>query len=440
MGKINQSVANSSASSFQSLVTVSDDQKLNQTNPPKPSGFKHKLQVVAQRLHGGLAFVVPGLKSNKNTRVPIPNEASSAGKVGRQPVDLGRLVRLDDFSKKAEDILEEKKDLAQLKNLKSKIDKEIEYFQSIATNFELDGEGDVYVMGEIKKGLESLKGLAGKCEGNIYELVRNIIDEETYEVCVEPKKDLTQGALNRSRLDEVYFMRILSTEGSQLNKVWTNVAHKTFTSESTNFLREFGRVINIGVTTEPQEYPTLDEYLLDLYDALTNGLYLGDDETLKNLELIAKEFVETDDGEKFVFTLEQAEKSNPNTLNISGEQRRRVVDGLKNLRSLYPGKSPNNQDSASGSSQRGSKEKNEKDLDSLSSLAPSEGGVSDKLSVATVKSSGSIDDTVSTAINNVLGGYLDIVNEIYSTFMKGANIKEGLEDILQEQNRADLIV
>ncbi|WP_444913861.1 hypothetical protein [Microbulbifer sp. TRSA007] len=408
--KINssQSVgASSSSSSFQSFVEVSGDQTLNQANRPKQSGFKRKLQVVGQRLRGGLALVVSGLKSNKNNRVSIPNEVDSAGKVGRQSVDFGRLVRLPELHKEAEDILGGN-DLAQLKNFKSKIDKEIEYLQSIAINFESDGEGNKYVKGEIETGGKSLKDLSRKCEAYLV-----------------PEKDLIQHTLDRSRSDEVYFMRILSTEGSQLNKVWTNAAQKAYTYDTAIFLREFARVINVGVTTEPQEYLTLKGYLDQLYDALIEGLYSGDDSNLVNLENFADKVLKA--GSK-------------DEINVSGGEKKRVIDGLKLLRSLYQEKGLNNQDSASGSSQRNSKEQSNKDLDSLVSVDLSEIDFSDESSVATVKSSDSIDDSVFKAIDNVLEGCDDIVKEIYVTFVRNMNTNGKLQESLQEQNRGDLTV
>ncbi|WP_444927884.1 hypothetical protein ACJJI4_09555 [Microbulbifer sp. TRSA002] len=409
MTKINspQSVgASSSSSNFQSLVEVSGDQTLNQTNPPKQSGFKCKLQVMGQRLRGALAFVMPGLKSSKNTRVPVPNEASSAGKVGRQSVDFGRLVRLNAFPKEAEDIFA-RNDLAQLENFKSKIDKEIEYLQAIAINFESDGEGDKYVKGEIETGGKSLKDLSRKCEAYL----------------LAPEKDLTRETLDRSMYDKVYLMRILSTEGSQLKKVWTDTAEKAYTDESTEFMREFGCVINVGVTTEPQEYPTLDGYIDQLKAALKEDWDSKIPSNLKNLETLADKFVKV--GSQF-------------GLNVSGGDKSLVVDNLKVLRSLYQEENSNDEVSISGGSRHDSIEQNDESSNSFASLDPTEISFSEESVQPIDESSGPTKDPFSTAVDGLIKGYVSILNTIHRDFMSNMKVHEDFKESLREQNRVDL--
>ncbi|WP_444913862.1 hypothetical protein [Microbulbifer sp. TRSA007] len=180
-----------------------------------------------------------------------------------------------------------------------------------------------------------------------------------------PEKDLTQQNLDRSMNDEVYFMRLLSTEGSQLKEHWMNVGKKTLTQDSTEFLQEFGRAINVGDTTGAQEYPTIDLYINRAKAVVLEELESGKRENsrLETFEAIAKKYIEVDDDCGFDFSNVNAKP----TLNISGGDRSLVLDGFR-------------------------------DLEKGSSIISKE-----------------------EAINKIFDGYINIVRTIYNTFVDNMN-------------------
>ncbi|WP_444933266.1 hypothetical protein [Microbulbifer sp. JTAC008] len=401
MTKINssQSVdASSSSSSFQSLVEVSGDQTLNQDNSTKQSGFKRKLQVVGQRLRGGLALLVSGLNRNKNNRVPTPNEVNSAGKAGGLPVDLGQLVQLSELHKEAEEALgSSSNDLVQLRNFKSIVDREIEYLQLNVINLGSNGDGDKYLIGEMGRVGDSLKDLSRK-----------------YEAYLVPEKDLIQHTLDRTRVDNVYFMRVLSTRDSQLNEIFTITADNSATDESTEFLREFGRAISVGVTTEPQKHETLDGYLKDLKAAMLEDFRSGKDSNLKSLEALGDKFVKYEDQGQSWLVVPGSE--NKYCLNVSDKEREGVLNNLEKLRNLYQEKTQNNQISVS--------------------IEDDKAGLSDGSIVETGEPSTSIEDAAVGVIDDLLLGYKEVVKNIYSTFFKNESVAQALEDVLEEKGLA----
>ncbi|WP_444927885.1 hypothetical protein ACJJI4_09560 [Microbulbifer sp. TRSA002] len=186
-----------------------------------------------------------------------------------------------------------------------------------------------------------------------------------------PEKDLTQQNLDRSMNDEVYFMRLLSTEGSQLKDHWMTVGEKTFTQETIEFLQEFGRAINVGDTTGAQEYPTIDLYINRAKAVVLEELKSGKNSSLETFKTIAKKYIEPDANYGFGFGFESDEADLKPTLNVSWEERSLVVDGFKELKDLKG------------------------------------------------------DSSIEKAIDDIFTGYGKIVGTIYSTFVKNVKTDHG---------------
>ncbi|WP_226648350.1 hypothetical protein [Microbulbifer variabilis] len=229
--------------------------------------------------------------------------------------------------------------------------------------------------------------------------------------------DLTQVNLDRSKVDALYFMGVLSTDGSRLKRVWTDFAEESCNYDSTNFLQKFGRVLSVGVVTdiERQKDPTLekcmDKFKADILEDWRNKDYVKLNEKLRDLESLDNEYLRQD-GE--------------NSLNLSFELRDCVVNNFSELKNIFVTASENNSHAPVNSESSSKTKKFDKGLDAiddLRSITFAAESFSDKPVEAT-------DKVFSEVIDRLFKGYKDVIYEIHGTLRR--NIDVDSRDMFKE--------